>query len=98
MAGSLLDNEDFSSIGSSGGGKSGGSGDKSNLIKIGVIVLCLGVAGFLIAKNQGLIMKSSAPTDTRTQQEKDDDEKQFQQQERVREKMKTMPEYQQGDA
>jgi hypothetical protein len=98
MAGSLLDNEDFSSIGSGGGSKGGGSRDNGNMIKIGVIVVCLGGAGLLFAYQAGLIFGSKGPVDNRTQQQIDEEEQQFQKQERVREKLKTLPEYQQGDA
>ena len=99
MAGSLLDNEDFSSIGS-GGSKKGGGGsvDMGNRIKIGVIAVCLGGAGLLFAYQAGLIFKPKPPTDTRTQEQIEEEDKQFEQQERFREKLKEQPNYQEGDA
>ncbi len=98
MAGSLLDNDDFSSIGASTGGKSGSSVDTGNMIKIGVIVVCLGGAGLLFAYQAGLIFQPKPPVDTRTQQEIDADEEEFQEDQRFREQLKTLPGYQQGDA
>ena len=97
MAGSLLDNDDFSSIGSSrGSSKGGGSVDGAQLIKVLIIVACLGGAGGLFAWQYGVF--DSPPKDTRSQEQIDQDEEQFQEQERIREKMKAMPQYQQGDA
>lgn len=99
MAGSLLDNDDFSSIGSSGGGGKGGSSvDKGNMIKIGVILVCLTGAALLFAYQRGMIFQGKGPVESRSQEEIDQEEKEFQQQERIREKLKTLPEYQQGDA
>ena len=96
MAGSLLDNEDFSSIGSSGGSKKGGSSDSGTKIKVGVIAVCLLGAGGLFAMQMGMFDKK--PKDTRSQEQIQEDTEQFEEQKRIREKLKTLPEYQQGDA
>lgn len=96
MAGSLLDNDDFSSIGTSGGGKSGSTVDKGNLVKIGVIIVCLGGAGLLFAYQSGVFDKK--PVDSRTDEQITQEEEEFQMQERIRERLKERPEYQQGDA
>lgn len=98
MAGSLLDNEDFSSIGSGGSNKGGSPKDIGSMIKIGIIVVCLGGAGLLFAYQAGLIFQPKPPTDTRTQEQIDEEDKQFEQQERFREKLKEQPNYQEGDA
>ena len=98
MAGSLLDGDDFSSIGSSRSPKKGGGGstDKAMMIKVGVIVVCLLGAGLLIAKQYGLF--DSGPKDTRTQEEIQSDEEEFQKQQKIRKEMQKLPQYQMGDA
>ncbi len=97
MAGSLLDGDDFSSIGSSRAPKKGGgSSDNAMKAKIAVIVLCLLGAGLLIAKQYGLF--DSGPKDTRTQEEIQSEEEEFQRQQKIREEMQKLPQYQIGDA
>lgn len=98
MAGSLLDNDDFSSIGSSKAQKSGSSADIGSIIKIAVIVLCLGGAGLLFAYQAGLIFQPKPKADTRTDQEIQQDEEMDLKDEQFRERLRTLPGYQEGDA
>lgn len=97
MAGSLLDGDDFSSIGSSKAPKKGGgSTDKAMMIKIGVIVVCLGGAALLIARQYGMF--DSKPQDTRTVEEIQQEDQEFERQEKIREEMQKLPQYSVGDA
>ena len=97
MAGSLLDGDDFSSIGASRSPKKGGgSTDKAMMIKIGVIIVCLGGAGYLIARQSGMF--DSKPQDTRTQEEILQEDQEYERQEKIREEMQKLPQYSVGDA
>ena len=97
MAGSLLDGDDFSSIGvSKAAKKSRGPTDNAMKAKIAVIVVCLGGAVGLYAWQSGMF--DSKPKDTRTQEEIQIDEEEFQRQQKEIEEMRKLPEYQMGDA
>ena len=97
MAGSLLDGDDFSSIGSSKAPrKGGGTTDNAMKAKIAVIVVCLGGAGALFAWQRGMF--DSKPKDTRTDEQIQSDEEEFQRQQKMREEMQKLPQYQMGDA
>ncbi|MCH8270529.1 MAG: hypothetical protein IH985_04875 [Planctomycetes bacterium] len=97
MAGSLLDGDDFSSIGVSKAAKKGrGPTDNAMKAKIAVIVVCLGGAGYLIARQNGMF--DSKPKDTRTHEEIQSDEEEFQRQQKMHEEMQKLPQYQMGDA
>ena len=94
MARSLLDGDDFSSIGSSRTPqKAGGSIDKARMTKIAVIVVCLSGAGLLVAWQSGLF--DSKPKDTRTKEEIQRDEERWEQ---MLEEMQNLPETEVGDA
>ena len=97
MAGSLLDGDDFSSIGASKAPKKGrGPTDNAMKAKIAVIVVCLGGAGALFAWQNGMF--DNKPKDTRTQDEIQSDEDEFQRQQKLREEMQKLPQYELGDA
>ena len=97
MAGSLLDGDDFSSIGVSKAAKKGrGPTDNAMKVKIAVIVFCLLGAGLLIARQFGMF--DGKPKDTRTQEEIQSDEEEFQRQQKMDEEMQKLPQYQMGDA
>ena len=97
MAGSLLDGDDFSSIGASKASKkSRGPTDNAMKAKIAVIVVCLGGAGYLVARQLGVF--DGKPKDTRTQEQIQQEDEEFEHQQKIREEMQKLPQYQIGDA
>lgn len=95
---SLLDDGDFGSIGKKAAGGGGGSNmDTTQMVKIGVIVVCFIGAGAAIAYNFGLF-DGGPPRQKLTAEQEQQMQEEFEKQQKENERLLSLPGYESGDA